>query len=129
MKVILVTNTTQACILVVFENIFFDESALSFFEVLTSPIHKCNEDRPDYATQYQDIFDQYQEGFNFVTSKASVEFKDVHLTIPNGAPSLIPYIEADILYGYFIPQESPVYHKLEQFELLRKQNRYTQMYR
>ena len=31
--------------------------------VLTKPIYKCNEDRPCYATQYEDIFLQYKEGF------------------------------------------------------------------
>ena len=41
-----------------FRRHFYDESALSRFrfEVLTKPILKCNEDRPYYATQYQDIF-------------------------------------------------------------------------
>ena len=38
-----------------FQNHFYDESALSRFEVLTKPLHKCNEDRPFYATQYQDF--------------------------------------------------------------------------
>ena len=75
----------------------YDESALSRFEVLlTKPIHKCNEDRPYYATQYQDIFVQYKEGLNFVTGKASEEFKDIQVTIPEGAPPLTPYAKADI---------------------------------
>ena len=36
--------------------LFYDESALSRFEVLTKHLYKCNENRPYYATQYQDIF-------------------------------------------------------------------------
>ena len=32
--------------------------------------------RPYYLTQYQDIFVQNDEGFNFVTGKTSPEFKD-----------------------------------------------------
>ena len=51
----------------------YDESALSRFEVLTKPLYKCNEVRPYYATQYQDIFIQYQEGYNFVPEKPSPE--------------------------------------------------------
>ena len=92
-----------------------DESALSRFEVLTNPLYKCNEDRAYYATQHQDIFVQYHEGlgFNFVTAKASAEFKDVHVTIPNGAPSIRPYTKADIRNRYVIPQELPVYRKSE----------------
>ena len=38
-----------------FQKHLYDYSALSLFEVLTKPIYKCNEDRPYYATQYQDI--------------------------------------------------------------------------
>ena len=103
-----------------FQKHLYDESALSRFEVLTKPIHKCNEDRPYYATQYQHIFVQYKEGFNFVTGKASAEFKDVHVTIPEGAPPLTPYAKADIRNGYVIPQESPVYRKSEKYELFLK---------
>ena len=44
-----------------FQKHLYDESALSRFEVLTKPIYKCNEDRPYYATQYQDIFIQYKK--------------------------------------------------------------------
>ena len=69
---------------------FCEESELSRFEVLTKPIYKCNEDRPYYATQNQDISIQYHECFNFVTGKALQEFKDVNLTIPNKTPSLTP---------------------------------------
>ena len=100
-----------------FQKHLYDESALSRFEVLTKPIHKCNEDRPYYAHIVQ-----YKEGFNFVTGKASAEFKDVHVTIPAGAPPLPPYAKADIRNGYVIPQESPVYRKSEKYELFRKQN-------
>ena len=46
-----------------FRKHLYDESALSRFEVLTKPIYKCNEDYPYYATQYQDNFMQYKEGF------------------------------------------------------------------
>ena len=43
------------------------------------------------------------EGFDFVTDKASQEFKEVHLTIPNKTPSTTPYTKADIGNGYVIP--------------------------
>ena len=49
-----------------FQKHLSDISALSRFEVLTKPIFKCNKDRPHYATQHQDIFIQYKEGFKFV---------------------------------------------------------------
>ena len=39
-----------------FQEHLYDESALSCFEVLKKPIHKCVEDWPYYATQYQDHF-------------------------------------------------------------------------
>ena len=52
----------------------YDESALPRFEVFTTPIYKCNEDRPYYATQYQDILIQYKKGFNFVYGKPSSDF-------------------------------------------------------
>ena len=38
-----------------FQKHLYDESALSRFEVLTNSLYKCNEDRPYYATQYQNI--------------------------------------------------------------------------
>ena len=41
-------------------------------------------------------FKQYQQGLNFVISKASQELKDIHLTIPNKAPSFTPYTKADV---------------------------------
>ena len=41
-----------------FKKHLYDESALSLFEVLTKALYKCNEDRPYYATQNQDIFIQ-----------------------------------------------------------------------
>ena len=59
---------------------------------------------------------------NFITGKASAKFKDVHITIPNGALSITQYTKADIRNGYIIPQESPVYGKSEKYELFRKQN-------
>ena len=86
-----------------FQKHLFDESALSQFEVLTKPIYICNEDRPYYATQYQDIFVQYQAVFNFVTGKPPIKIKDIHLTIPEGAPFLTPYTKADIRDGHVIP--------------------------
>ena len=94
-----------------FQKHLYDECALSRFEVLMKHIHKCNEHHPYYATQYQDIFVQYREGFNFVTSKPSAEIRDLHLTILEGTPSLTPYIKADILDAFVIPQESPVHRK------------------
>ena len=105
-----------------FQKHLYDETALSRFEVLTKPLHKCNEDRPYYATQYQDIFIQYKEGFNFVSGKPSPDFDDTHITVPDGPPSLTAYTKANIRDGYVIPQESQLYHKSEKYELFRKQN-------
>ena len=105
-----------------FQKHLYDESTLSRFELLTKPLHKCNEDRPYYATQYQDIFTQYNEGFNFITVKASAIFKDTHVPVPEGAPPITPYTKANIRNGYVIPQESPVYRKSEKYEIFRKQN-------
>ena len=105
-----------------FQKHLYDESALSRFEVLTKPIYKCNEDRPFYATQYQDIFIQYKEGFNFVSGKPSCDFDNTHITVPDGVPSLTPYTKANIGDGYVIPQESQLYHKSEKYELFRKQS-------
>ena len=105
-----------------FQKRLYDESAIFRVEVLTQILYKCNEDRPYYAKQIQDIFVHYQEGFSFVTGKASAEFKDVHTTIPNGAPSITPYTTANIRSGHAIPQESPVYRKSEKYKLFRKKN-------
>ena len=69
-----------------FQKHLFDESALSRFEVLTKPLYKCNEDRPYYATQYQDIFIQYREGFNFVSGRPSPDFDNTRVTVPDGPP-------------------------------------------
>ena len=66
-----------------FQRHLYDESALSRFEFFTKPLYKCIKYRPYYPTQYQGIFVHYQNGFNFNTGKASAEFKEVHLTIPN----------------------------------------------
>ena len=66
-----------------FQDHLYNVSALSRFEVLTTPIYICNEDRPYYSTQNPDIFIQYKEGFNFATSKPSFENKFVHKTVPN----------------------------------------------
>ena len=96
-----------------FQKHLYNESALSRFEVLTKPLYKCNEDRPYYATQHQDIFIQYIEGFNFGAIKASAEFKDVHLTVPEGTPPITPYTKANIRDGYVIPQQSLVYRNSE----------------
>ena len=82
-----------------FQEHIYDESALSRFEVLKKHIHKCIEDWPYYATQYQDIFIQYNEGFNFITVKSSGEFKDTHRTVPEGAPPITPYTKANIQNG------------------------------
>ena len=106
-----------------FQKHLYDEPALSRFEVLTKPLHKYN-DRSCYTTQYQDIFNQYNEGFNFITVKTSAEFKDAHATIPECAPPITPDNKANIRNGYVIPQESPVYRKPEKYEPFRKQNRF-----
>ena len=98
-----------------FQKRLYDESAIFRVEDLTQILYKCNEDRPYYAIQIQDIFVQNQEGFSFVTGKASAEFKDVHTTIPNGASSMKRYTTANIRSGYAIPQESPVYRKSEKY--------------
>ena len=58
-----------------FQKHFYDESTLSRFEVLTKLFHKRNEVRPYYATQYQDIFIQYNVGFNCITGKASADLE------------------------------------------------------
>ena len=44
-----------------FQKHLYDESALSRFQVLTKPIFKCNEDRPYYATQYREIFNNIKK--------------------------------------------------------------------
>ena len=54
--------------------------------------------------------------------KPSTEFDGIHLTVPEGTPSLTLYTKAGIRDGYIIPHESKVYHKSEKFELFRKQN-------
>ena len=82
-----------------FQNHPYEEAALSRFEVLTKPIYYCNDDRLYCATHHQDIFIQYNEGFTFVTGKASQKFVDIHITIPNEAPSLTLYTKADIRNG------------------------------
>ena len=79
-----------------FQKHLYDESALSIFEVLTKSLYKCIEDRPHYATQYQDIFIQYREGCNFVSGKLSPDFDDMHVIVPEGQPSLTPYTKANI---------------------------------
>ena len=103
-----------------FQKHLYDESAISRFEVLKKTLHKCNEDRQYYATHYQDIFVQNNEGFNFITGKTLAEFKDTHVTVPEGAPPITTNTEANIRNGYVIPQESPVYRKSEKYELFRK---------
>ena len=75
---------------------------------------------PNYSqnpSQYQDIFIQYKEGFNIVTGKASVKFKDVHMTIPDNAPFVTPYTKANIRNLYVIFQESQDYRKSEKYEI------------
>ena len=64
---------------------------------------------------------QHHEGFDFVIGKASHEFRDVHLTIPNKAPSITHCTKADIYNVYKIQRESQVYRKSENYELFRKQ--------
>ena len=100
----------------------YDESALFRFAVLTNLLYKCNEDRPYYATQYQDIFIQYKESFTFVSGTPSSDFDNTNITIPDEPPSLTHYTKAKIRDGYVIPQESKLYHKSEKHELFRKQN-------
>ena len=96
-----------------FQKHLYYESALSRFEVLTKAFYKCNEDRPYYATQYQDVFIQYKEGFNFVAGKQSPDFDNTEITVTDGPPSLTAYTDANIRDGYVIPQESQLYHKSE----------------
>ena len=100
----------------------YDESAISRFEVLTKPILICNEDRPYYATQYQDIFIQYQEGSTFVSGTPSSHFDDIHVIGPNKPPSITPYTKANIKDGYVVPEDLKLYRKFENFDLFRKQN-------
>ena len=73
-----------------FQKLLFNESALSRFEVLTNTLHKCKKDRPYCATHYQDIFTQYNDGFNFITGK------EAHVTIPEGPTPVTPYTKANI---------------------------------
>ena len=105
-----------------FQKHFYDESAFSGFEVLRKPLYNCNEDRQYYATQYQDMFIQYREVFNFVSGKPSPDFDCIHIIFPKGTLSLTPYTQANIPDGYVIPKESKLYHKSEKYELFRKQN-------
>ena len=70
-----------------FQKHLYDDSALSRFEVLTKPVYKCNFGRPYYATQYQDIFIQYKEGFNFVSGEPSPDCDQTHITSLDGPPS------------------------------------------
>ena len=105
-----------------FQKHVYDESAFSGFEVLRKPLYNCNEDRPYYANQYQDIFLQYREVFKIVSGKPSPEFDGTHIIVPRGPTSLTPYTKANIRDGYVIPQVSKLYHKSEKYELLRKQN-------
>ena len=105
-----------------FQKHLYDESALSPLEILTKPLFKYNEDRPYYATQYQDIFTQNREGFNFVSGKPSPDFDNTHVTVPDGSTSLTHHTKTNIRDGYVIPQESKLYRKSEKYELFRKQN-------
>ena len=117
MKLLLVTNTMHICTLVNYKNIFMINPLFLALMFSQSFLYKCNKDRPYYATQ--NLFFQYHEGFNFVTGKTSAEIKDVHVTIPNGAPSIT---QSDIRNGYVIPQESSVYRKYEKSKLFTKRN-------
>ena len=105
-----------------FQKHLYNKPAPSRFEVLTKPRYKCNEDRPYYATQYQDNFIQYKEGFNFVSGKPSPDFDNTHITVHDGPASLTPYTEANICDGYVNTQESRLYHKSVKYELFRKHN-------
>ena len=98
-----------------FQKHLYDKYELSRFEVLTEPLYECKKDRPYYATQYQDIFIQYQEGFIFVSGKLSPDFENTHVTIPDGPPSLTPYTKANICDGYVFPQESKLYQKSKKY--------------
>ena len=89
-----------------FQKHLYDKSALSRFDVLTKPLYKCNEDRPYYATQCQDIFIQHREGFNLVSGKPSPDIDEKHVIVPERPASLTPYTKANIRDGYVIPQES-----------------------
>ena len=77
-----------------FQKHLYDEFRFSRFEVLTKPLHKCNEDRPYYAREYKDIFIQNNEGYNFKTGKASAEFKETHVAVPEAAPPITPDTKA-----------------------------------
>ena len=60
-----------------FQKHLYCESALSRFEVLTKPIIKCNEDRPYYATQYQDT--HYSPWRNtLLTPYTKANIRDIH---------------------------------------------------
>ena len=108
-----VTTTCHTCFLAVFKNTFMMNLHSHVLRLSEKPIYKCNEDRPCYATQYQNIFIQYREGFIFFSGKPSPEFDGVHVTIPEGPPSLTPYTKAGIRDGCVIPHETHIYYKSE----------------
>ena len=70
--------------------------------------------------------------FYFITGKASAEFKDTHVTVPEGAPPITPYTKANIQNGYIMPRESPFCRKSECSNFLENKIGlvlYTQIYR
>ena len=98
-------------------------SVSKFYQNLSTNVTKTT-----HTMLHITIFFQYLEGFNFIKGKATVEFKDVHVNIPNQAPSITPYTKPDIRNGYIVPEESAVYHKSENYEFFRKQNWFGAVY-
>ena len=39
-----------------FQDYLYDETAHSRFELITKPLHKCNDESPYYTTQHRDVF-------------------------------------------------------------------------
>ena len=104
----------HTCTLVIFKSTFMMDPHLLFLRFLQNLYTNVMK-----IAQYQDVFIQYNEGFNFTTGKASAEFKDAHVTIPEGAPPITPHTKANIRNGYVIPQESPIYRKSEKYKIFR----------
>ena len=94
-----------------FEGHLYNESPISRFEVITTTIYKCIEYRPF----------QYKENLNFITGKASEDFIDVHVTIPNTAPSVTLYTKRsfEMIMLYHKNHRSIKYRKVTNFFALK----------
>ena len=121
-KLLLTTSTCHTCLLAVFKKIFMRNLHSHVLKYSQNPFLNVMKSGPRDATQYQDIFIQYREGFNFVSGNPSPDFDNKHVTFPDGPPFSTLYTKANIRDGYVTPQESKLYHKSEKYEFFRKQN-------